>query len=224
MTIEKKETILKKFCEYLTPERKEKFQEVANFRTKYITVVLEDIYQPHNASAILRSCECLGIQDSYIIEQRNEFKLFEGVAKGSNQWLDIKRFNKKDANNAQICFEELKNKNYKIVSASPSKEDFDINSLPLDNKIAIVFGTEQEGLSEYARKNSDYFVKIPMYGFTESFNVSVSAGICLYDITQRLRKSNINWQLSKEENLDLQIEWLRRSTYYTKLIDEALRS
>lgn len=224
MTYEQKKELFEQFSQYITQNRKLKIEQNAQERTRYVTVVLEDIFQAHNTSAVLRSCECFGIQDVHIIEQRFTYKLHEAIAKGSAQWLNIKQYRQAQANNTELCFKTLREQGYRIVATTPGENDMLINQLPLDSKIALVFGTEQEGLSKYALENADAFVKIPMHGFTQSFNISVSAAICLYDISQRLRASNINWRLSPDEILDLQLEWLGKTTNRSEQINSLLAS
>lgn len=221
MNIKEKKKIFDHFSQFLTQERKEKFEQVANFRTYYVTVVLEDIYQPHNISAALRSCECFGIQDVHVIEYKHKFKLQESVAKGSGKWLNIIRYNQKGIINTKICYENLKRSGYIIAAMHPNAR-VNINDVALDKKIALVYGTELEGISEYVEEHSDLFVKIPMFGFTESFNVSVSVALGLQSITNRLRDSKIKWQLTESEILHLKLEWLIRTTQYSKQIKEAL--
>ena len=212
VTHEQKKQIFDLFSQYITPERAAKIQQMSSMRTRYVTIVLEDISQPHNTSAAIRSCECFGVQDVYVIEQKHQHKLFESIAKGASQWLDIEQFNQKDTDNTQACFEVLRRNNYTIVATTPHAQDMLIEQVPLDKKIALVFGNEQRGLSNYALDNADMYAKIPMYGFTESFNISVSVAICLYEITKRLRASKQNWQLTPDEILDLQLDWLGRTT------------
>jgi tRNA (guanosine-2'-O-)-methyltransferase len=221
--LERKKQIFALFSQYVTPERAAKIQQMSTLRTRYVTVVLEDIFQPHNTSAALRSCECFGVQDVYVVEQRHQYKIFENIAKGASQWLDIKQFNQKDVNNTQACFQDLKRNNYTIVATTPHARDLLIDQVPIDTKIALVFGTEQEGLSQYALDHADRYAKIPLYGFTESFNISVSVAICLYEITKRLHAGEYNWQLTPEEMLDLQLDWLGRTTHRYTEIQELVR-
>ena len=139
-------------------------------RTRYLTVVLEDIFQSQNASAVLRTCDCFGIQDVHIIENRNPYEINPDVELGSAKWLNMNRYNKSGHNTLE-AFTELRKKGYKIIATSPHKNDLMIQDLPIEHKIALVFGSEREGLSDIALQNADAFVKIPMYGFTESFNI-----------------------------------------------------
>jgi tRNA (guanosine-2'-O-)-methyltransferase len=224
MTIDRKKEIFDHFTHYITPERKSKIEKNAAERTRYVTVALEDIFQAHNTSAVLRSCDCFGVQDVHIIEQKHTYTLHESVAKGASQWLTIKRYNEKGANNTERCFAALREKGYRIAATTPHAKDMLIDELQLDKKVALVFGTEQEGLSTYALEHADLFVKIPMYGFTESFNISVSAAICLYETVKRLRCSEYNWRLTEEERIDLQLEWLMKTTPFQKELYAALTS
>lgn len=197
--------------EFATEERWETISEVAAKRTRHITVVVENIYQPHNASAVLRSCDGFGIQDVYIIENDNEFDASSQVTIGADQWLNIQRFNKKGVNNTISCINTLKEKGYQIIATSPHENDTDLNNLSVDQKTALVFGNELDGISDTVKEMADGYVKIPMTGFSESFNISVSAAICLYDVTLRLRNSEVNWRLDEDELEQLKYEWLKNS-------------
>ncbi len=197
--------------QFITTERYDLFNKIIDDRTRYMTVVLEDIFQPHNASAVLRSCDCFGVQDVHIIENENEYTVNPDVARGSSKWLNLYKYNKNE-NNTVSTINELKNKGYRIIATTPHKkdvnlEDFDIRA----GKFALMFGSEGPGLSEIAMKNADEFLKIPMYGFTESFNISVSAALSLHHLILKLRESNINFKLKKLEQEVIVLEWLKRS-------------
>lgn len=212
LTVQEKEKLIQKLSQFVTQSRFEKIVNNSKNRTRYATAVLEDISKSHNISAVLRSSECFGFQDIHIIEQQYNYDISPGVAKGATQWLDLYNYNNPEVNNTEVCFENLRNNGYKIYATTPHTKDQLIYDLPLDNKVALVFGTEIKGISNYAMKNVDGFVKIPMYGFTESLNISVSVAISLYDLSRRLRSSNYNWRLSQEQILDLQISWLGKTT------------
>ncbi len=206
-------------CSFVTENRKQRIEEVSKLRTRFLTVVLEDIYQSHNASAVLRTCDCFGIQDVHIIENKNKYNVNPDVALGSSDWLTLHRYNYKDFNTYN-CLNNLKKQGYSIIAASPHKNDCSLEELDISRKTAIIFGTEKSGLSESAIELSDGFVKIPMYGFTESFNISVSAAITLYSLTSRLRKSNVLWQLNKEELLDIKIDWVKNTVKSSEMIEK----
>lgn len=205
--------------QFISESRRAKFDEVVKFRTRYVTVVLEDIYQPHNASAVLRSCDCFGIQDIHIIENKNAYTVNPDVAMGSPKWLNLHKY-KKEENNTLNCIKQLKDKGYTIVATTPHKDDYTIETLPIDKPIALVFGTELTGISDTVREHADEFVKIPMFGFTESFNISVSAALCLNTIISRLHKSEFNWQLTEQEKEDLILTWLRNTINKVELIEK----
>lgn len=206
-------------CGFATENRRLRFEEVAANRTRYLTVVLEDIFQSHNASAVLRTCDCFGIQDVHIIENKNEYKLNPDVALGASNWLSLYKYNK-NVFNTPDCLCNLKKKGYRIIAALPHKEDCCPADLDIGSKMAIMFGTEKDGLSETALKYADGFVKIPMKGFTESFNISVSAAIVLYALTERLRKSDAKWRLSKEELIDIKTGWIKNSVKSAEMIEK----
>ena len=193
---------------FVTKERLLLFDKIIEQRTRYITIVLEDIYQPQNASAVLRTCDCFGIQDIHIIENRNEFSPNPNVELGASKWLTLNKYNKEEENSLK-SIKQLKQKGYRIVATTPHKDDTLLDQLDLSEKTAIIFGTELEGLSETAISNADAFVKIPRYGFTESFNISVSAAIVLHHLTEKLRASDIPWQMSEDDILGTRLSWAK---------------
>ncbi|NOZ45944.1 MAG: RNA methyltransferase [Chlorobi bacterium] len=196
---------------FITEKRFNLFNQLINNRTKYITVALEDIYQPHNASAVLRSCDCFGIQNVHIIEDKNKYIINPDVALGSSKWLTLKKHNNTD-NNTLTAINTLKKDGYRIIATTPHSNTTDLENFNLENgKIALFFGTELKGLSKQMLDNADEFLKIPMYGFTESFNISVSAAIILHHLTYKLRNSEINWNLNEEEKNEILISWLKSS-------------
>jgi len=192
------EKLLKYFEDYLTENRKALFKKVLEDRTRHFTVVLEDIFQPHNASAVVRTCDIFGVQDVHAIENKYTNKVSRHVAKGSQKWITSKRY-KSDANNTQICLDSLKEKGYQIIATTPHNDSCLLQDFDVSKKSAFVFGVEAEGVSDYVKDNADGFLKIPMVGFTESLNISVAAAIILQDVTTKLRISDVDWQLTKEE-------------------------
>lgn len=202
---------------FVSERRKGRLQEVLAERTRHMTVVLEDVYQAHNASAVLRSCDCFGVQDVHFIENRNKFKISEDVSMGSTQWLTINKYNKEE-NNTANCIKELKSKGYRIVATTPHKDDCTIAELDVTKPFALVFGTEIDGISETVFEMADEFVKIPMYGFTESFNISVCAALCMYELTTRIREQKISYRISEKEKEEIYLEWLKASVAKSDLI------
>lgn len=204
----------------VTDERWNRFQEVLIERTQYITVVLENIYQPLNASAVLRSADCFGIQDVHVIENYNKFIPDKEVAMGSSRWLNIQRYNQGDNNTLQ-CIQKLKQAGYRIVATTPHKNDCNLQEFNLrKGKTALLFGTEMDGLSDVALKEADEYLKIPMYGFTESFNLSVAAAVCLQNLSQQLRQENIDWKLSEEVKDETLLNWLRYTIDRSEIVEE----
>ena len=180
---------------------------VMNLRTRHISVMLENIYQPHNASAVLRSADCFGVQDVHIIEDTYEYRINPDIALGAWKWISLHRHCEPEVNNTAGALNQLRQDGYKIVATTLRPNSVSIHDLDISQKMVVCFGTEEHGLSPLAHDMADQFVTIPMYGFTQSYNISVSAALCLFELTKRLRDSEVNWQLSAEERLDLLIDW-----------------
>ncbi|MBN2612558.1 MAG: RNA methyltransferase [Bacteroidales bacterium] len=217
-----REKLLKSLEPFITQKRSDLIDSVLANRTRYIVVALEDIYQPHNASAVLRTCDCFGIQDVHIIENRNLYRVNPDVALGADKWLTLYKYRNHE-NNTLEAINRLKYQGYRIVATSLTKEsrsieDFDIHK----SKFALFFGTELNGLSETVNQNADEFIKIPMAGFTQSFNISVSAAIILYHFSRQMRDSGILWQLSKEEQTELKIKWIKQGLRNPEKTEEYL--
>jgi len=203
----------------ITENRISLFNKVLAERTRYITVLIEDIYQSHNASAVLRTCDCNGIQDVHIVEENNEYEINRDVALGSEQWLSM-HYYKEGRDNIDRSIAALKKKGYRIVATSPHKEGTSPENFDLEiGPVALMFGTELNGLTNRALELADAYIQIPMVGFTESYNVSVSAAIILYTLRQRLEKSSVQWKLGEAEKNELLLAWLRNSIKMSKQIE-----
>lgn len=223
LTEEQEVILLDKLMEMVSNHKKDLFNQIIQHRTRHITVVLEDIYQSQNASAVLRSADCFGIQDVHIIEKRNEYTINPDVALGSSKWLNMYKYNVEDVNNTKAAFDHLKSEGYQVVATTPHKDDILLGELDISKKTALVFGTELEGLSEYAINNADVHMKIPMYGFTESFNISVSAAICMHKLSEKLRKSTeIDWKLSEKERRSVLLNWAKSVVKSAPFIEKQL--
>jgi len=216
---EVKQQLLTFLLGFVSENKSEKFSRYIENRTRQVTIVLEDIFQPHNASAVLRSCDCFGIQDVHIIENKNKYEVNPDVALGSSKWLSLYRYNKNE-NNTVSCLESLKKKGYRIIATTPDNNDFTPDNLPLDPKFALVFGTEMKGLSGEALALADEFIRVPMVGFTESLNISVSAAILLFTLTERIMKSTIDWQVHEEERTDILLSWARHVVKKSSLLEK----
>ena len=212
MATEKQQNIIDYLSGFVNEERRERLQQVLRERTRHVTVVLEDIYQPQNASAVVRTCECLGIQELHVIENLYEYRLNPAVVQGSSKWIDLVRHNREDEDNTRRCIEELKQRGYRIIAMDPAPGGKTVDQLDIGDKLALCFGSEEPGLSATLMDLADETVKIPIHGFTQSYNLSVSAGISLYTLVTALRNSAVNWQLDEGDATDLYIRWLAQST------------
>ncbi len=191
---------------FLTEERKQKFIEVLSQRTKHFTVVIEDLFQLHNTSAVIRSCDIFGIQEAHVIEERFGKRLDKNIAMGAQKWVDVFRYK-----STTECVKRLKSSGYQIIATTPHDESCLLNDFDISKQTAFFFGTEKDGLSQEVFDLSDGFLKIPMSGFTESFNVSVAVAILLQSVTSKLKKSEIKWELSENEIIEKRIDWSKKS-------------
>jgi len=203
-----KNELLQAFYELIPDVKGQLFEEIASKRTRYLTVLLEEIFQEHNASAVLRSCDCFGIQELHVVESKNQYKVQRDIARGAGRWVDLFNYNEGPAPLLDAVT-RLKGQGYKIAALTPDAE-LSIFDLPLDQPVALSFGTEWEGISDEIREIADYKVAIPMVGFTESFNVSVSVALTLQALRQRLVESDIDWKLSNEDQTDIKLKWCQR--------------
>lgn len=211
----------KKLTEYLlsfiTDERKLLLNKVLENRTRHITVVVEDLYQTQNISAVMRSCECVGIQNIHIVKGENEFQIHKAIAMGAYKWLTINHYQNED-NPMLNCINDLKTKGYTVVATLPCDNSCFLETLSLEMPVAFLFGTELTGLSKEAIASADKIVKIPMYGFTNSFNISNSVAIIVSYCIGKLRNSSIHWQLSQEEKEELLFDWVQKSINKPELL------
>jgi len=191
---------------YLTENRRNRFQKVLAGRTKHFTVATEDVYQLHNTSAVIRSCDVFGIQELNIVEEVNSKSIDREIAMGAQKWVDLNRYH-----STKSCLTDLKAKGYQIVATSPHANDCELIDFDISKKSCFFFGRETEGLSQQVLDEADCFLKIPMVGFTESLNISVSAAIILQHVTSKLRKSEINWRLTEEELIKKRFDWIKKT-------------
>lgn len=197
---------------FVTPKRQAKIDAVLSQRTRYITLVSEDFHSPHNASALLRTCEGFGIQDLHVVENFNTFKVRRGAASGSAKWITIHRYDSESTDNTIACLNKLRSQGYRIVATTLDSSALPLEAIPLDQKLAILLGSECYGVSKRAQAEADLHLTIPMVGFTESLNVSVSAALCLHVLTRRLRCLHVDWHLSEAEKRSLRLDWMRHSS------------
>jgi tRNA (guanosine-2'-O-)-methyltransferase len=199
----------------LTDNRKERFLNVLKNRTNHFTIAVEDVFQMHNTSAVMRSCEVFGIQELNVIEQRYGKSIDKQIAMGAQKWVDIKTYE-----SPSDCLQTLRNKGYQIIATTPHENDCLLENFDISKPSALFFGTEIDGLSEEIMREADGFLKIPMVGFTESLNISVSAAIIIQNLTNRLRNSDIDWQLSEDEILEKRLAWAKNSIKDIKRIEK----
>ena len=192
--------------EFLTPERKALFNKVIDQRTNHFTVATEDVYQLHNTSAVIRSCDVFGVQNIHVVEERNRKKIDREIAMGAQKWVSLNRHH-----SSSECIAHLKKSGYQIVATIPHGEAVNLSEFDISKPSAIFFGTERDGLSAEVISEADVFLKIPMMGFSDSLNISVSAAIILQDLTQKLKQSEINWKLTDSEKNEIKIDWLSKT-------------
>jgi tRNA (guanosine-2'-O-)-methyltransferase len=202
----KKQELLHYLEGFITENRKEGFLRVLQNRTKHFTIAMEDIFQLHNTSAVMRSCEVFGIQELNVIEQKFGKRIDTEIAMGAQKWVDVFRYN-----SVQSCMDEMRAKGYQIIATTPHDESCFLHEFDISKPAALFFGTERDGLSQEVLDQADGFLKIPMVGYTESLNISVSAAIIIQDITTRLRQSAINWHLTEDEILEKRLDWTRKT-------------
>ena len=190
---------------FLTPRRIALFEKVISQRTNHFTVATQDVYQLHNTSAVIRSCEVFGVQNIHVIEERKPKRIDREIAMGAQKWVDVNRYA-----TSKECIKELKAKGYRIVATSPYGDSTELKDFNIEKPSAVFFGTEKDGLSEEILDQADCRIQIPMFGFTESLNISVSAAIILQHITSELKSSEISWELSEDEKENLKYEWLKK--------------
>lgn len=192
--------------DFITEERSKRFINILTNRTKHFTVAIEDVFQLHNTSAVMRTCEVFGIQELNVIEEKYGKDIDKEIAMGAQKWVDINRFE-----STEKCINNLKNRGYKIIATSPHHNSCRLDDFNISQPAALFFGTEKDGLSETVLQKADGFIHIPMAGFTESLNISTSAAIIIQHITSKLYRSDIKWQLSDNEIIEKRIDWTRKS-------------
>ena len=203
---------------YITERRKNLFQKVVSDRTRHFTVATEDVYQIHNTSAVMRTCDVFGIQDLHVVEEQLGKRVDKEIAMGAQKWVNLNRYNSIDD-----CIDNLKNSGYQIIATTPHNDSTLLHEFDVSKKSAFFFGKETEGLSDKVMNAADGFLKIPMHGFTESLNISVSAAIILQSVVTRMRQTDVNWGLSEEEKFEIQMKWMKNTIKVSDAIIERYR-
>jgi len=211
--------------QFLTPERRSRFDEVLNFRTRRMTIVLESLYKPNNASACLRSCDAFGVQDVHIIANKNDYRINDQIDMGASYWLTLHKHPPGDESTGK-CLTNLKQQGFQIVATSLRHDAHTLETLPLDKPVALVFGGERPGVSQTVIDMADEFLQIPMVGFVQSLNVSVATAIAVQRLADRLRAERDDWQLTEDEKAFLIDEWTVSSVkrQHFRTVETYLRS
>lgn len=192
------------------PRRLEKIKQVVSHRQAGLVVVIEDIHDPHNAEAIFRTCDALGVQDVHLIFEKeppwNPAKIGKKSSSSAHKWLTFHTYR-----STKECLTELKKKKYVIVASALTERSVPLFDAPLGSgKLALFVGNEHRGLSETALSLSDVVVKIPMRGMVESLNVSVATALFLYEITRQ--RAGKRFSLSTSEARALVDDFTRRTS------------
>ena len=198
---------LEYMSQFLTDERRGVLERTVNSRTHYMRILTENMFHPQNASAIMRHCEAFGIQQIHTVEDRCRFDPSVNIVRGTQKWVDVEHHE-----TTREALAALKAEGYRIVATTPHRcsatpESFDVTK----GKFALVFGTEHAGISEEVIEAADDFLMIPMCGMVESLNVSASAAILIYMLSERIRQSVEGWQLTDDQKLKLLTRWTMSS-------------
>jgi|SRR5690606_9568203 len=223
---DKEKLALQHLARFVSEHKKNFIDKVLSVRTRHVTIVMEDIYQSQNASAVIRTAECMGLQDVHIIEQQSKYDINPRVLKGSNKWMTLHRYRDRTINNTEKCFEALHERGYRILVTDPDPDGTPVDEVEVgEQKLALVFGNELRGVSDYAKQHADMRITIPMFGFTESLNISVSVAICLKALISRLHQYEGNWTITDDEKQQLRLDWYRKIVRRSQLIErEFLRT
>lgn len=212
--------LLREFLPLISESRRARMIGVLEQRSGWLRVVLDNVYQPHNASAVVRSCDCFGVQHLHVVEKDYKYRPNADISLGAAQWLTIHRY--REAQNPRTaCIRDLRDSGFTIVATSLGEKTQPLENLSIDRPLALVFGTEKEGLPSEWLEAADHHLHIPMVGFTQSLNVSVSVAICLHALTPRIRQSHFAWRLPKEEQEKVLLDWARRSVRNPQLVEAA---
>ncbi len=191
---------------YVSERRKDRMLDVIGGRLTSVTVVLENLYDPHNVSAVVRTAEGFGLHQVHVVEQPNKYTRCAAILRGSDRWVDIVRHD-----GLNRCLSDLMADGYTLAVADVGEGCVPVEKLDVTGKLAVVMGSERDGLSKRAKQLADVRFTIPMAGFTESFNVSVSAAITLYEVTRRRRQLATVPELTEAQLAEHLVQWMRRS-------------
>ena len=194
--------------QFLTEERMAVLRRTLASRTRYMTILTENTFHPQNASALVRHCEAFGLQDLHTVETRCKFNPNVNIVRGTDKWVDITRHE-----STEEAISTLKGAGYRLVATTPHRESctpetFDVAKGPF----CLVFGTEHAGVSDEIIEAADEYLRIPMCGMVESLNVSASAAILIYMLSQRMRLTpSIDWALGEDDACEMLFRWVMSS-------------
>lgn len=203
----------------ITDQRRAKLNAVLDQRTTHFCMAIEDLFYERNSGAIIRTADGYGVQNVHVIEPQNSFKskVTNIISKGTEKWIS-KTQHDNSVNGSLNCIHELRSQGYQIVATSPHANGHTIHDFDITKKSAFFLGSEKTGISPEVMEQADDFISMPIYGFTESYNVSVAAAILLHELMNRLKASNVKWQLSDTERNDLMLRWTVNSIVSSDLL------
>lgn len=191
-------------AEFMTAERHAVLERTVGMRSRYMTILAENTFHPQNASALVRHCEAFGLQEMHTVETLCKFSPNTDIVRGTDQWVDIRHHR-----STSEAVTALKSAGYRIVATTPHRESCTPETFDVARgKFALVFGTEHAGISDEVFASADEFLHIPMCGMVESLNVSASAAILMYMLSERMRQSVGDWRLSPDEQSEVLYRWM----------------
>lgn len=204
------DALIEHLSSLLNPNRKETLDKAISLRTKHICLVLENIRHTQNSSAIIRTAEIMGVQDVHVVRQNYQNDLRRDITKGAEKWMEVRLYDGEERN-IELCFNYLKKKKYKIAVTCLDDDSKSIEEIPLIEPLAIVMGEEVSGVSDFAKANADYKIKLPMYGLTESFNIAIAGSLVMHQILTRLRSTDVNYLLNPQQKTELTLDWYKKA-------------
>lgn len=192
---------------FMLPARYDVLRRTVAMRTRYMTILAENTFHPQNAAALIRHCEAFGLQQMHTVETFCRFNPSAAIVRGTDRWVDIRRHG-----STAEALAALRAEGYRIVATTPHREDTTPESFDVGRgRFALVFGTEHAGISEEVLASADEFLHIPMCGMVESLNVSASAAILIYMLSERMRRQVEGWNMTAAEQAATLYGWMCRS-------------
>ena len=190
---------------FVTAARLARMRQVLAQRLAWFTVVLDNLFDPHNISAVLRSCDAFGVQNVHVIESVETFKVNREISMRADKWLTLHRWR-----SFAECRTALKRRRFTLLATSVAADALPLDAAPCDRRVAVVLGNEHRGVSEATRAACDGVVTIPMHGFVESLNVSVAAALVIAGCAGRMRRAGRQVLLSPRERSAVWNTWMRQ--------------